>query len=91
MFFFSDFLQNFIVVQCYTPPLNYHAVVIASEFFKPRKICEGNKQDKQFGKVNTTNRLEELRKVMISENISAYIVLSADEHQVTFIQMKLSF
>ncbi|EEB12561.1 Xaa-Pro aminopeptidase 2 precursor, putative [Pediculus humanus corporis] len=76
-----NFLQNFIVVQCYTPPLNYHAVVIASEFFKPRKICEGNKQDKQFGKVNTTNRLEELRKVMISENISAYIILSADEHQ----------
>lgn len=76
---FPVLLQLFIIARCATP--EFHAVVITSEIIKSPVECDEGEDD-IFTKVNTTERLKDLRWLMRNENVSAYIVLSNDEHQV---------
>ncbi|KAK6628402.1 hypothetical protein RUM43_002214 [Polyplax serrata] len=77
-FLFFVLLQLFIIARCATP--EFHAVVITSEIIKSPVECDEGEDD-IFTKVNTTERLKDLRWLMRNENVSAYIVLSNDEHQ----------
>jgi hypothetical protein len=76
-----------VLVTCLTPPEDGHLLPIRSSDTKSlfeRNACEPG-ATRPVGRVDTTQRLQNLREQMKKANLSAYIITSRDEHQVAYV------
>jgi hypothetical protein len=82
LFDFSAVLVG--LAACKTPPDAGNLALVRSQDAKSlfdRYAC-GSGGNYPAGRVDTTERLQRLRQLMIQANLSAYIITSGDDHQV---------